>query len=414
MFCAHCGCRLAPGAAFCHGCGARAGVRPRALATTGSPASAGVDAAPRADGGADARRPVAIPVQRRGPEPVPAQIPAPIAAPPGPAAGHPAPGARRGRSVLRTVVATLLLAVGIVVAWDALMVTAFSPGSVVGRYLGAIEAGDAQAALALVASPPPAAQRALLTREVMGTGLHVQRVTRVQTGRDWATVTVEETVAGQPRAAAYRTTYRLARSGLAYGVFPRWRLVDPFTHARFGVTGGAPGAALSVNGVPVPAGEYALFAGSYRVRVAPAGAFGAAESTVIATGSGYRSAQLAPALDPRVRQAAAAAVGTFLDSCARSPLGQPPGCPFAYGEHPLDYVHWSITNYPQVSVTAAPGGTLLVSSTYEGTAHLTAVDPAPGDGLPAVDVDETFGVTGVLSWDGGDPSTAAFSPETAP
>jgi phage baseplate assembly protein gpV len=103
----------------------------------------------------------------------------------------------------------------------------------------------------------------------------------------------------------------------------------------------------------------------------------------------------------------------MLDTCASSTDPSPTGCSFSYDNSATfdtpTSVRWTITSYPTVSVDVASDGTLSLTTTSEGTAHISALSTDYAGTVTPVSQDATITISGTLNWDGGDPSTASVT-----
>jgi hypothetical protein len=151
----------------------------------------------------------------------------------------------------------------------------------------------------------------------------------------------------------------------------------------------------------------------YTVAQPQVGLYQASNTQVTSTGEGTQTATLSNLLDPSVQQAADLAVRAMLDTCATSTDPAPTSCPFSYDNSATfdtpTRVQWTITSYPTVSVDVASDGTLSLTTTSAGTAHISALSTDYAGTVTPVSQDPTITLSGTLNWNGGDPSTASVT-----
>jgi len=283
----------------------------------------------------------------------------------------------------------------------------YGPNAVVKQYLSAVTSHNVPAALQLLdASTSKNLDKSLLTPAAIGKGPSKVSIGSTTITGDQATVIVNQTYPEGPREA----TFTLTREGSAAAIFDTWRLNSPFTQLTIATDNGAASTVLTVNGVIASADTHPVFPGIYTVAQPKVGLYQGTETQVTATGEGAQDATLTSMLDPSIQQAADQAVRKLLDTCATSTDSAPTDCPFSYGSFgDLTNVRWSITGNPTVTVDVSPDGTISLSTTSEGTAHLSAVSTDFFGSKTPVSEDPTISVSGTLNWGGGDPSTAWIS-----
>jgi hypothetical protein len=207
---------------------------------------------------------------------------------------------------------------------------------------------------------------------------------------------VNETLDGTPTQA----TFTLKREGSAGVVFDTWRLDSPFTQVTISTDHAAASSSLTVNGVAGSAGVRPAFPCVYTVAQPQAGLYQASDTQVTSTGEGAQTATLSGLLDPSVQQAAILAVRKTLDACASSMDPSPTGCPFSYDNSATfdtpTSVQWSITRYPIVNVAVASDGTLSLTTTTDGTAHISALSTDYAGTATPVSQDATITISGTL------------------
>ena len=308
----------------------------------------------------------------------------------------------RDRSIMVGAAVLVVALTGCFVAYPIVRDSVYGPAAVVKTYLADVQAHDVGGAMGLVSSDT---QRnldlTLLTEPALTDLPGPVSVRSSDVQGQTATVVVDE--------GATTAEFSLVRQGRAAGVFPLWRLQDPFTHLDLSATGGSSG--VTVNSIPVSSsGSLPVFPGTYTIAKTASGPYESTSITEKATGAGSQTVTLSPSIEPAALTAAIYAVRSYLDTCASYATASPPGCPFSSYNSNVTNARWTITQYPGVSVTAGSGGTIEVSTDSAGSAHLSALTPN-GDGYYSpVDDKVSVSVSGTLNWNGGDPATATFTP----
>ena len=286
----------------------------------------------------------------------------------------------------------------------------YGPNVVVGQYFSAVASHDVPGALQLLdASTSKNLDKSLLTTVAMSKVPSNVSVGSTTVTGDRAVVMVNETLDGAPTQASFT----LNREGSAGGIFDAWRLDAPFTQLTISTNNAAASSSLTVNGVAVSADVHPVFPGVYTVAQPQVGLYQASNTQVTSTGEGTQTATLSNLLDPSVQQAADLAVRAMLDTCATSTDPTPTSCPFSYDNSATfntpTSVQWTITSYPTVSVDVASDGTLSLTTTSAGTAHISALSTDYAGTVTPVSQDPTITLSGTLNWNGGDPSTASVT-----
>lgn len=308
----------------------------------------------------------------------------------------------RDRSIIAAAAVLVVALIGGFAAYPMITDAVYGPTAVVNKYFADLRAHDVDGALGLVSSSTLRDLDLTLLTEPALTDLPAPVSVRSsdESGQT-ATVTVDE----GPDTA----DFSLVRQGTAAGVFPVWRLQNPFTHLELSGIGAS--SSVTVGSIPVSSsGSLPVFPGTYTVTQSASGPYQSTGVTVHATGDGVRPVTLTPSIDPSAVTAATDAVRSYLDTCATSSSAAPPGCPFAYYDSNVVNGRWTITEYPGVSVSARGDGTIEVSTDSAGSAHLSGLTP-DGDGYySTVSDDESVSPSGTLDWSGGDPTTATLTP----
>jgi len=286
----------------------------------------------------------------------------------------------------------------------------YGPNVVVGQYFSAVASHDVPGALQLLdASTSKNLDKSLLTTVAMSKVPSNVSIGSTTVTGDQAVVMVNETLDGAPTQASFT----LNREGSAGGIFDAWRLDAPFTQLTISTNNAAASSSLTVNGVAVSADVHPVFPGVYTVAQPQVGLYQASNTQVTSTGEGTQTATLSNLLDPSVQQAADLAVRAMLDTCATSTDPAPTSCPFSYDNSATfdtpTRVQWTITSYPTVSVDVASDGTLSLTTTSAGTAHISALSTDYAGTVTPVTQDPTITLSGTLNWNGGDPSTASVT-----
>lgn len=293
----------------------------------------------------------------------PAIAAAPPSEPIAPAPTPPSPGptlsfdqgqglvAVRRNRLLIVVVALLLVAGGAVAATAGR--TENSPRAAAERYFDALADGDADAALALVATADKidTGQYPLLSDAALGEKRF--RPQHVEIGDDM-------TAGGQFGTAArsVRVVYRangqsVAQELVAVEENGEWRLRLPFV--LLGVDGQR-GRQVAVNGVDLGVADRATaaFPGAYEAVATADKLLAESRASGVAQANGmvdyvaplqFGVPELAGGAEESIR----GQVRTALDKCAASSVARPEGCPFGLDVPGTTVaVSWSITTFPQV------------------------------------------------------------------
>jgi hypothetical protein len=269
---------------------------------------------------------------------------------------------------------------------------AHSPTHEVEAFLDDLEAGHATKALA-AAGVKPAKDDVLLTDAAYAkaTGkVTDHRIVGVDTSGSGATVSTVLRQGGKSVPARFELT----RTGTDLGVFPTWRL-DPVTLGSVRVSlQGPANTPLTIGGVRVATdkgGSAMLSAlpGSYSVAVDGGGWYQSKSATAVVTGldgSASNPVSLTTTLTDKGKQAADAAVNSWVDGCIASSSIAPDGCSFyAYGEDPSNtYTNekWTLGTRPVFGVSDWVQKGWVVRTTTAGSATFTANFTGPsGSGV---------------------------------
>jgi hypothetical protein len=168
-------------------------------------------------------------------------------------------------------------------------------------------------------------------------------------------------------------------------------------------------SSVTVNGVAVPAGEYPVLVPGLYVADDDTEFFEGAEDAAAATKVDTPlTAEVAVTATDAFDAAAQSAVDNFLDTCATQTVLMPTGCPFGREvKNRLDGPPtWSITDYPDVSLTPERDAGVWRARASGGTAAITVAVQSLFDGSRSTLNDSvsltadyliTIGVDGTLS-----------------
>lgn len=263
--------------------------------------------------------------------------------------------------------AAVLVAAAGLAGWGAVS-RASSPASVVTAYLEALEGGDAERAVALLADPP--AQDVVAAYRGAVEAISDPRVVTADTAAGAGNVDVSFVLDGtthQQRIGVVDTAggWRLTGDGLGFVT------IDPALGDSVVV-----GDALLGADAPL-----VLFPAVYEVRAAPAGLVdGSATATILTGDNGGIS--LPGALRPEATAHAQAQLDVYADACAAAAPAVPDACglvvPWAADLVALDEIGFAIETYPVVTFSddartyRASGGSIVATATGETPAGDTA------------------------------------------
>ncbi|MBT2548297.1 hypothetical protein [Arthrobacter sp. ISL-65] len=306
----------------------------------------------------------------------------------GPAA--PAPAERqltaKGRKRLlvsaAVVGAVMVLAVGSVVTINAVKP---GPDQPVKDYAQALVDGDARKALEILDPDVPNEERTLLTNEVLGAAANrIEGFSIISTriSGESAQVRAELRQGGRK----YEQTFALVKNQPEL-LDDHWKL-EAFPLQQVTVSADVPLAAVSVNGVPVAAGQneatafgtnisLPAFPGSYSVGLPDSEKYLSAEDQqVVVSGGSLPQAPGTARLTVKASDALVAEtsrqVATALAACEKSTDIEPEGCPFsrfAFGD--VRNVKWSITADPDYGLSRSFDGTWRLSGGKAGEATVS-------------------------------------------
>lgn len=325
--------------------------------------------------------------------------PAPVggAAGDAPAAAVRAVDPRSARRILVVVALAAVVVVGAVVARGAVASTVFAPERPVERYLAALEAGDASAALALADPDVARAERVLLTNavyedaEARPTGARILGVER-----DRAAGTAVVTVAWDQDGVKSEHDFTVRRVGSRFGVFDDWEIVaPPVSVVDLGALPGEGPETVLVNGVEVDVADpsspsFVAFPGRWEVTLPDAGPnLQSSTATLLVTAPGVPPRPVGSADDLPLRyslteaalEAAVEQAREQLDGCLAATSARPDGCPvydWSYGASEAQDVTWTLATEPTFEAEQLDASTVRVHVS-DGLATTAGTLPAqPG------------------------------------
>ena len=301
---------------------------------------------------------------------------------PSPAGELSARGKKRALVALAVTGTVIVLAVGSVVAVNAVKA---GPDRLVGEYVQALVDGDAEKALGILDPDIPNEERSLLTNEVYGAAqnrIDGFSVLSSKVSGDSAVVHVELRQGGRRHEQAF-SLYKNRPEFLD----DHWRL-GTIPLQRVAVSADAAVPSLTINGVAVPTGQedanafatyfsVPAFPGSYSVGLPEGEKYLAAaqQEVLVAIGSAPQPAEdakLTVTASERLRAETSRQVDAALAACAKSTEMDPPGCPFsrfAFGD--VRNVKWSITSEPDYTMQRSFDGEWRLSGGTPGEASVT-------------------------------------------
>lgn len=303
------------------------------------------------------------------------------APPPAPARELSARGKKHALVALAVVGTVIVLAVGSVVAVNAVKA---GPDKLVGEYVQALVDGDAEKALAILDPDIPNEERSLLTNEVYGAAenrIEGFSVLSSKVSGDSAVVHVELRQGGRRHEQAF-SLYKNRPEFLD----DHWKL-GTIPLQRVAISADAAVPTLAINGVAVPTGQedpnafatyfsVPAFPGSYSVGLPEGEKYLAAaqQEVLVAIGSAPQSAddaKLTVTASEQLRAETSRQVDAALAACAKSTEMDPQGCPFsrfAFGD--VRNVKWSITSEPDYTMQRSFDGTWRLSGGTPGEASV--------------------------------------------
>ncbi|WP_418515498.1 hypothetical protein ACNUCX_11835 [Curtobacterium flaccumfaciens pv. flaccumfaciens] len=286
----------------------------------------------------------------------------------------PAPMSPRSKKILvRSLIAggaVIVVVIAGAVTTSVLRANVWGPAPTVKSYVQAIASGDADTAADLSEVPDDAAMldsKVLRSAKDRPSDIRVGRVAR--TG-DTAIATLSYTQDGKNRSGQVS----LRRTGTSFLVKDEWRVTQPLaqqlTLTASDVLEGAP---VTVGGKEIgkiSEGKFTSLAypGTYQVSVGGTKYFtgGTEKVAVGAATSGY--VDFAPKATKALEQDAERYVTDLIDDCAeKTELRALSGCPW-YGPYDADGgVQYDVTSKPELEVEASRAGTVMVTSTKDGS-----------------------------------------------
>ena len=318
-------------------------------------------------------------------------------APTPPAQRTPEQAARRRRLLIGLIGGAALLLVLVVAGavTFATMSASHRPEATVRDYLGAVQAGEVERALALDGTEV-ADGDVLLTDDAYAAA--DDRVDGFQLGAvssegDDAQV---EAVVHRADGSTHAQDFTLVRDGRDLLFFDRWAL-QPVALGTVSVQVAGPASAeIAVDGTPVTRGSdgsvsLKAFPGSYEVALAAENeSYSATAATAVVEGAVVTAQPtlLTTTLTPAGTTAATAAVDAWVAGCIASTDLRPEGCSFGLydtesGRYTLSGQKWTLESAPQFTVGDWQDGGWTVSTTTPGSASFTAqgVDAAGNSGV---------------------------------
>ncbi|EWS81745.1 hypothetical protein BF93_15425 [Brachybacterium phenoliresistens] len=310
----------------------------------------------------------------------------PVAAPvPAPAAVARPLSAKARRRVLAGGIAVGTLAVLAVAATIAIGVVSsmfFSPGKQVEAYLGAVQDGDYGQAVSI--SPPNVShgQRVLLSDQIGAAtegGISGYTIDSVETEGEIATVTATLEQDG----VRSEQVFVLERTGRSFLLFPHWELEDVQLAEVYTYLPMDGSRVIEVNGVSVDLQDVPteideegfemarlpVLPGRYTVTYPNDSPYldqMPIEFSISAGGDPVEPAYAFPSYEVNAEgeKAVSAQVVADLDECAQQEVTEPDGCPFSTYVYGADSGTWSITTYPEVTLTNMGEGYFYAESEY--------------------------------------------------
>ncbi|MCC9197042.1 hypothetical protein QNO08_15490 [Arthrobacter sp. zg-Y820] len=285
----------------------------------------------------------------------------------------------QGTTSVIKAVATWLLALMLTVAAAVVVIyfvntKAYGPEHQVNSYFTALQEGDGERALGLLAARVPDANAALLDGDALKASTADLEVLDIaeprNAGEDRVDLEVRYSLGGEEGTS----TYRLERTDRAWLFFDRWSFA-PAALPTLTVTAASQQSA-SVNGVQIALPEdTTTFAAFYpaRVEVSYTSKYFAApaESGLLASPRDTLDLVLTTEATQTLKDEVDADVRAFLAGCtAAQDRLAPPGCPFFHFTDRVELpIVWKITEYPEVKIRSVSGNWVL--SPLSGKARLT-------------------------------------------
>lgn len=310
----------------------------------------------------------------------------------------------------RTGLITLVvLSVGLLVLTMPILVVRsvfYGPDDTIGRYFAALRDRDPVAAIAqLQESDRGRAVGPLISAAALSGPGYLPpgkpTIVSLDTTDDDATAVVRYDVGG----TTITTTLRLHR-GRASNLLDRWRLADGPASVSVAVTGPVQVGGLDLpGGLPEGDGQFLALPGGYVVKAAETPLLTSSAVTAV---PGQAEAAVSQRVRPEVLTEVDRQVQAYVDTCARSTLLRPPGCPFAGSSYSfVSPIRWQITRNPKVNVDLDPDGTVTVSTATQGAYRVTG---GPGSYDTSGDTG-TFNISGTVVANG---QTVQFVPNDDP
>ena len=236
-----------------------------------------------------------------------------------------------------------------------------SPADIALRYFSALNAGDADAALAVTVTPETDPEDLVRAYASVSARVSDARVTDTTETAGTAEVVVAYDIAGDPR----ESTLEMSRT--AGG---SWTITDGLGTLVVSTTIGDTAA---VGGLDVATGRpISLLPGGYDVEPLPRGLLSGTSATVISPGS-EQSVALEPSLTPEAADAAQDQLDLYADACTRPAARVPSNCglrvPWAADLATLTSIAFRVDRRPTLTLSpdgttfAATGGVVVATAT---------------------------------------------------
>jgi hypothetical protein len=306
-----------------------------------------------------------------------------------PPAWRPTPRRRLGRGGLIGIVAggvALVLVIVAVVVGGVVGRQHFAPERTVQAFLADVEHGRIASALrtgGISAKGDP-----LLTATGYAKASHRVTSSRIVSAVSSGSTAVVKADLDQG-GTRVPATFRLDRTGTAWGVFPVWSLEPVSLGAVDVLVNGPAGTPVTIAGQKTTTGKdgtvtLAALPGSYDIAVTGSRWFQTKSATATVSGFGGTASSpidLTTTLTDAGSAAATTAVNAWVDGCVASTDLAPKGCSFyAYGEDPSETYSnqkWTLNTRPAVSVGDWTSDGWLVETTTPGSATYTASFTGP-------------------------------------
>jgi hypothetical protein len=269
----------------------------------------------------------------------------------------------------------VMLIAGFVATVAAVNNDVLSAHGFVRNYLAALERHDARAALATPGVVVDG-DTSLVVDDTVGALSDIRFLSDTAVG-DTHTVRYSYLLAGERRFTDFTVTW----TGNRLLLFPTWKFAaSPVADLSVSADHDS---SVTVNGVAVPAGDYAVLVPGLYVADDDTKYFDGAEDAAAATKIDEPlTAEVTVTATDAFTSAAQTAVDSFLDTCSTQTVLMPTGCPFGREvKNRLDgSPSWSITDYPDISLTPESAAGVWRARASGGTAAITVAVQSLFDG----------------------------------